>query len=176
MPARGEPEEAEQHAGTGERGGRLRDAGAPLRRKSGRDGGKALAPEPGAGRLLPRGSRCCYMSRTSGWYDTEVEEYNADDGTYNLDIRDRAAPCRISPAPFVAAAEAWPPGTLVAYFCASERKWVPAVVHHYNESAGTYNLDVDQHAHIQCIRARVADFPFGRDALPTPSCSSSEDE
>jgi len=111
--------------------------------------------------LLPRGIRCRYESGTYGWMAAVVQGYNEADGTYNLDVRQHAALDKISPTAEVGAAEAWPPGTLAAYHSASVNQWLPAVVTSFNETDGTYNLDVRDHADLDRIRARVSDRPLG---------------
>jgi len=106
---------------------------------------------------LPPGLKCRYESGTYGWMKAVVQSYNESRGTYNLDVRQQAALDKISPAADVAASEAWPPGTLASYHSVSVDRWLPAVVVSFNETDGTYNLDVRDHADPDRIRARISE-------------------
>mmetsp|Transcript_5712 Transcript_5712/g.15709 ORF Transcript_5712/g.15709 Transcript_5712/m.15709 type:complete len:847 (+) Transcript_5712:128-2668(+) len=109
----------------------------------------------GSGSLLKDGSKCRYESGTYGWIPAVIKGYNESDGTYNLDVKPHAPSDKIAPTGEVSAAEAWPAGTLAFYLSSSASRWLPAVVVSFNESDGTYNLDVRDHADIDRIRART---------------------
>merc|ERR1740139_970567 len=66
-------------------------------------------------RLLANGTKCRYESGTYGWMPAVIQGFNEADSTYNLDCRPHAAADKIQPVKDIAAYEAWPPGTLVAY-------------------------------------------------------------
>lgn len=124
----------------------------------------------GKGKLLRAGTRCRYESGTYGWMDAVVQTYNDSDGTYNLDVRQHAAADKIAPAKDdVGEREAWPPGTMAAYLSASVNTWLPAVVSSFNETDGTYNLDVRDHADVDRIRARGDKPPEESSGPPRPT-------
>merc|ERR1711933_585009 len=50
---------------------------------------------------------------------------------------------------------AWPPGTKVEYESPSMAQWIPALVHQFNPSDMTYNLDVRDHAACERVRPRL---------------------
>mmetsp|Transcript_64856 Transcript_64856/g.140723 ORF Transcript_64856/g.140723 Transcript_64856/m.140723 type:complete len:525 (+) Transcript_64856:185-1759(+) len=108
---------------------------------------------------LPEGCQVRYFSTSSGgWIPAVIEGFNFDDGTYDLNARPHAETRNISPCPNVAAAGAWPAGTLVFYESSSMQHWLPAVVLSYNEGSepggGTYNLDLRSQAAVENIRPR----------------------
>lgn len=83
------------------------------------------------------------------------------DGTYDLDVRPHANLENISPDPNAAVKVQWPAGTYCAYYSKSANEsWLPAVVTCYNDEDRTYDLDVRDHAHVDFIRARLADRPL----------------
>jgi len=110
-----------------------------------------------SGGALPRGTLCRYYSASYGWLPGVVEVFNAEDCTYDLDVRKQALPSNIAPRERCSEREAWPPGANVSYQSTSTQKWLPGVIwsrDHYNEDC-TYNLDVREHAAVDNIRARV---------------------
>eukprot|EP00440_Ansanella_granifera_P033979 gb/GFBE01036859.1/.p1 GENE.gb/GFBE01036859.1/~~gb/GFBE01036859.1/.p1 ORF type:complete len:711 (+),score=113.62 gb/GFBE01036859.1/:1-2133(+) len=110
-----------------------------------------------SGRLLTPGTKCRYEPTSSDQYGmlpAIVESFNESDGTFNLDVRPHADPNRIKPSRDVTSAEAWPRGVLVSYYSEQAAKWLPAVVKSFNDSDGTYNLDVREHADCERIRLR----------------------
>jgi len=122
--------------------------------------------------VLQRGARCRYQSGAYGWMEAVVQGYSEAGHAYDLDVRPQAALDRIAPSQSMAAADAWPPGTLAAYHSVSVNQWLPAVVASFNEADGTYNLDVRDHADPDRIRARSADAPggqAGRQSNPEPA-------
>jgi len=112
---------------------------------------------------LHKGLKCRYESGTYGWMSAVVQGFNESDSTYNLDVRQHAALDKVSPVAEITALEAWPPGTLASYLSTSANQWLAAVVVSFNESDGTYNLDVRDHADLDRIRARVSDRPLDGD-------------
>mmetsp|Transcript_75910 Transcript_75910/g.214675 ORF Transcript_75910/g.214675 Transcript_75910/m.214675 type:complete len:480 (+) Transcript_75910:99-1538(+) len=108
---------------------------------------------------LPPGTRCRYKSMTrSGWVDGVVQRFNADDGTYDLDVRERAACEYITPHPSVSVAEAWPAGTLVRVVDGSTKRQQDAVILSFNApssgGSATYNLDVAERVAVDRILPR----------------------
>ncbi|CAD7975041.1 unnamed protein product [Amoebophrya sp. A25] len=106
--------------------------------------------------MLTEGQKVCYNSAShDAWFMGTVTGYNADDGSYNLDLKQRAPAERVSP-PFDRNADiAWAPGTLVMYRSESAGGgWVKAVVQSYNSDDGSYDLDVRQRATVDKIRIR----------------------
>lgn len=116
---------------------------------------------------LRKGLKCRYESGTYGWMSAVVQGFNESDSTYNLDVRQHAALDKVSPVAEITALEAWPPGTLASYLSTSANQWLAAVVVSFNESDGTYNLDVRDHADLDRIRARVSDRPLDGDDAPS---------
>jgi len=116
---------------------------------------------------LRKGLKCRYESGTYGWMSAVVQGFNDSDSTYNLDVRQHAALDKVSPVAEITAPEAWPPGTLASYLSTSANQWLAAVVVSFNESDGTYNLDVRDHADLDRIRARVSDRPIDVDDAPS---------
>lgn len=107
------------------------------------------------GRVLCEGQKVCYKSAShDAWFMGSVTSYNSDDGTYNLDLKQRAPTDRISP-PFERNSDfAWPAGVLVCYHSESTNSWINAVIQNYNVDDGTYNLDVKQRASVDKMRIR----------------------
>eukprot|EP00392_Amoebophrya_sp_AT5.2_P015938 g16163.t1 len=110
-----------------------------------------------AGTMLVDGARVCYSSAShNAWFVGTVTGYNADDGTYNLDMKQRAPAERIAP-PFardLATAHPWPAGVLVNYWSDSTQTVVSAVVQDFNADDLTYDLDVRKRAAAWKIRIR----------------------
>uniref|UniRef100_A0A7S4RT27 Protein kinase domain-containing protein n=2 Tax=Alexandrium monilatum TaxID=311494 RepID=A0A7S4RT27_9DINO len=111
--------------------------------------------------VLEAGTKCCYHSCSwSGWMPAVVQSFNAEDGTYDLDVRQHAQLENISPAPDVLASEAWPAGALVYYESSTVKHWLPAVILSFNEGVadgpGTYNLDVRECAQVDRMRPRLS--------------------
>jgi len=110
-----------------------------------------------AGTFLPPGCRCRYKSEQFGWLSAQILRLHQSDGTYDLDVRQRASAEKIAPVSetgLAALSLAWPRGSLVCYRSRSREAWLPAVVSSFNTADGTYNLDVCEHAHPDRIRAR----------------------
>jgi len=109
---------------------------------------------------LPVNTRCRYYSGTYGWLPGFVQCVNEHIGTFNLDVRQQAAPDKICP-PERATDEndVWPNGTWVWYQSTSlsvrGQSSLPGVVTGFNPNDNTYNLDVREHAAIDRIRARL---------------------
>jgi hypothetical protein len=101
-------------------------------------------------------TRCRYYSGTYGWLPGFVQGINEKSGTFNLDVRQHAAPDKMCP-PERANDEndAWPNGTWVWYQSTSLANMLPGVVTGYNSNDNTYNLDIREHAAIDRIRARI---------------------
>jgi len=126
--------------------------------------------------ILPKGTPCRYFSAQYGWLPGKMErEYANADGTVDLDIRQQAAPDKISPAEKVRLEEAWPPGTTVSYQSQSSGEWHPAEIESYNAWNFTYNLknNVKQHAEVRRLRLRVGDRLPAANANPNEAASSS---
>mmetsp|Transcript_42830 Transcript_42830/g.118380 ORF Transcript_42830/g.118380 Transcript_42830/m.118380 type:complete len:596 (-) Transcript_42830:84-1871(-) len=109
---------------------------------------------------LKVGTKCRYNSSSwSDWMPAVVQGFNAEDGTYDLDVRPRARLENIAPSANVSASEAWPPGTIVLYQSSSMKSWLPAIIQSFNESKGntegTYDLDLRSSADVDRIRARL---------------------
>mmetsp|Transcript_88204 Transcript_88204/g.175193 ORF Transcript_88204/g.175193 Transcript_88204/m.175193 type:complete len:763 (-) Transcript_88204:8-2296(-) len=135
-------------------------------------GSKAVTATSSGGSPVPKGYlrkglKCRYESGTYGWMSAVVQGFNESDSTYNLDVRQHAALDKVSPVAEITALEAWPPGTLASYLSTSANQWLAAVVVSFNESDGTYNLDVRDHADLDRIRARVSDRPLDADDVPS---------
>lgn len=101
-------------------------------------------------------TRCRYYSGTYGWLPGWVQGMNENNGTFNLDVRQHAAPDKMCP-PERANDEndVWSIGTWVWYQSTSLSNMLPGVVTGYNPSDNTYNLDIREHAAIDRIRARI---------------------
>jgi len=129
-----------------------------------------------AGRILPVGCRCKYEPSSSSQYGmlpAVVEGYNDSDGTYNLDVRQHAAPERIAPVSDASVREAWPKNVLVSYHSDSVKKWLPAVTKSFNDSDGTYNLDLREHADCDRMRLRRGTgFSSGSEPPSDPSVTA----
>jgi serine/threonine protein kinase len=121
---------------------------------------------------LPAGTRCRYLSSTHNWVRATVQSYNPHTGTYDLDVKLQVTPDKISPGGETSA-EAWLAGTQVVYNSTSTSKWLPTVVNAFNDSDGTYNLGVREHAHIDRIRMRGGDLSQLVDDSPSTSAGSS---
>jgi len=108
--------------------------------------------------ILEPGTKCCYSSAKQGLMTAVVKAFNTSDGTYDLDVRPHARPENIFPAGDVPLCRAWPEGILVEYESRSAKHWVAGVIRSYNpgtaHEAGTYNLDVREHASVDRIRLR----------------------
>jgi serine/threonine protein kinase len=117
----------------------------------------AKSSRPGPLRV---GLRCRYYSPTYGWMTGMVQGMNDQDGTYNLDCRQHAAPDKISPPDKPTCNDdIWPPGTWVCYESSSMGTYLPGVITGWNQNDCTYNLDVREHAAMDKIRARIGDPP-----------------
>jgi hypothetical protein len=114
-----------------------------------------------ASAVLRPGTKCRYnSSKLGGWISAVVQGFNEEDGSYNLDVRQHANVDKISPAPDVSVAEAWPSDTLIHYDSSTVKHWLPAVIRSFNEHGsageGTYNLDVRECASCDRIRLRLS--------------------
>eukprot|EP00931_Biecheleriopsis_adriatica_P010789 TRINITY_DN11184_c0_g1_i1.p1 TRINITY_DN11184_c0_g1~~TRINITY_DN11184_c0_g1_i1.p1 ORF type:complete len:1430 (+),score=166.61 TRINITY_DN11184_c0_g1_i1:36-4325(+) len=109
---------------------------------------------PSFAKVLPPGTGCKYESPTYGMISASVLDYNDSDGTYNLDVRQHAAPSNIMPDSEAVTAS-WPAGVPVSYLSTSVNHWIPAHIVSFNTSDGTYNLDVREHADCERIRIRT---------------------
>jgi hypothetical protein len=116
----------------------------------------ASALQESSGGVLPVGTKCRYMSKTYNTaYNTVVQKFNAEDGTYDVDCRPHASPELILPRSDVGKGDAWPSGARVMYK-SDNGKWLPAEVHSFNEGEpGTYNLDVKRFVEVDAIRACI---------------------
>jgi len=99
---------------------------------------------------LPAGLRCRYYSDTHGWMPCSVLRFHGSDGTYDLDVRQRASPGKIAPS----SSHPWPFDTNVFYHSQTSGAWMPAIVVSFNASNGTYNLTIRENAEPARIRAR----------------------
>jgi hypothetical protein len=82
---------------------------------------------------------------------------NEQDGTFNLDVRQHAAPNNMSPIDKPTCNEdIWPAGTWVTYESGTHGL-LPGLVQSHNPADGTYNLDVREHAPVDRMRARIGD-------------------
>lgn len=107
---------------------------------------------------LRTGLRCRYFSPSYGWMAGTVQGMNEQDGTYNLDVRQHAAPDKIAPPDSVSTVDdMWPPGTWVFYESSSIGSMLPGIITGFNQNDGTYNLDLREHAAVDRIRARIGD-------------------
>ncbi|CAD7950507.1 unnamed protein product [Amoebophrya sp. A120] len=105
--------------------------------------------------ILRPGQQVCYNSASHGaWFMGTVKRHNPDDGTYDLDLKQRADWDRISPPFEPNASIAWGKNLLVHYWSDSSQAYLDAVIDRYNEDDGTYDLDVRQRATVDKIRIR----------------------
>jgi hypothetical protein len=113
------------------------------------------------GFVLRPGLRCRYYSSSYGWMLATVQSTNADDSTFNLDMRQHAAPQNIAPPDRPEAEmDYWPNGTMVFYQSTTytiSKEGLPAVITGFNAVDFTYNLDIRDHAQIDRIRARIGE-------------------
>lgn len=99
---------------------------------------------------LPAGLHCRYYSQTHGWMPCNILRFHGSDGTYDLDIRQRASAGRIAPSSF----NPWPCDTKVFYHSQTSGAWMAARVVSFNASNGTYKLTIHENARPERIRAR----------------------
>lgn len=116
----------------------------------------ASALQESTGGVLPAGTKCRYISKTYNTaYNTVVQRFNAEDGTYDVDCRPHASPEFIRPRSDVSKGDAWPSGARVMYK-SKDGKWIPAEVLSFNEGEpGTYNLDVKRSVEVDSVRAWI---------------------
>lgn len=98
---------------------------------------------------LPAGLRCRYHSDTHGWMPCSILRFHGSDGTYDLDVRQRASAGKIAPW-----SHPWPFDTKVFYHSQTSGAWMPARVVSFNASNGTYKLTIHENAEPARIRAR----------------------
>lgn len=105
---------------------------------------------------LPEGLGCRYKSEKSGWLNCRIVRFHPSDGTYDLDVRQRASAEKIAPHQEVDSVGScsWPVGSLVSYHSRSQNIWLPTEILSFNAADATYNLGVCEHAHPDRIRAR----------------------
>eukprot|EP00930_Biecheleria_cincta_P080965 TRINITY_DN694_c0_g1_i2.p1 TRINITY_DN694_c0_g1~~TRINITY_DN694_c0_g1_i2.p1 ORF type:complete len:624 (-),score=91.78 TRINITY_DN694_c0_g1_i2:199-2070(-) len=126
---------------------------------------------------LPAGLHCRYYSETHGWMPCNILRFHGSDGTYDLDVRQRASAGRVAPS----SSCPWPFDTKVFYHSQTSGVWMPARVVSFNACSGTYKLTIHENAEPDRIRARsvlgtsnqqqVASnlTTFAVPAVPTPS-------
>lgn len=116
------------------------------------------AGQPRGNAALRVGQKCQYYSSSYGWMAAVVMSVNEHDGSYNLDVRQHAAPDKMMPCqPGDAGTDIWPVGTMVFYESASGLGLLPGNILGFNSSDNTYSLDVHPHAPAERIRARLGD-------------------
>lgn len=99
---------------------------------------------------LPEGLHCRYYSETHGWMPCNILRFHCSDGTYDLDIRQRASAGKIAPSSF----NPWPVDTKVFYHSQTSGAWMPARVVSFDAFDGTYKLTIHENARPERIRAR----------------------
>jgi hypothetical protein len=111
---------------------------------------------------LPRGTPVSYMSASlSTWIQAHVVQFNADDTTYDLDVKLRATTDRIAPP----LQGHWPVGTKVLYESSTYGGMMPAsIVGKLDE--GNYDLDVRRCVNREKMRVWVTPTSL---AKPTPA-------
>lgn len=107
-------------------------------------------------RSLPAGLNARYQSRNSGWVACKILRFHASDGTYDLDVRERASADRIAPVVQMVSTGTcvWPAGITVSYHSRSTGCWMPTEIKSFNATDATYNLGVCENVHMDRIRAR----------------------
>jgi hypothetical protein len=112
---------------------------------------------------LPRGTPVSYMSASlSTWIQAHVVQFNADDTTYDLDVKLRATTDRIAPP----LQGHWPVGTKVLYESSTYGGMMPAsIVGKLDE--GNYDLDVRRCVNREKMRVWVTPTSL---AKPTLAC------
>mmetsp|Transcript_103107 Transcript_103107/g.204770 ORF Transcript_103107/g.204770 Transcript_103107/m.204770 type:complete len:490 (+) Transcript_103107:71-1540(+) len=99
---------------------------------------------------LASGTPVDYYSQSAGnWIPGIIQRFDAQAGTYQLDVHAAAPPSRVRPR------RQFQDGSSVEYYSATSGAWVPAIVHGFDGEMGTYKLDIQPMALASKVRAPV---------------------